>query len=561
MSQRFLKLPEEIFDHHLAVIGKVGSGKTFMAKGEVERLLEAGRRVCVVDPTGGWWGLKSSADGAGPGFPVAIFGGRRADVPILDSNGAALGELIAESNIPAIIDLSEFYPAQMHRFMTAFAETLYAKNCAPLNLVIDEADEFAPQKPMGDSKKMLNRMDRIVRRGRIKGLRVTMITQRPAVLNKDVLTQANALVVMRLMGPQDRAAVEAWVKDQAEAAQVKELMASLPTLAPGEGWVWAPESDFWKRGKFPPIKTYDSSRAPDDDEAPAAVTLAEINLTEISEQFAEAARAARENDPKELHKQIAALKRQVGAPAVPDQEALGAAYARGYSEALKVAAERSKKVIEDLMQEMTRIMVGAVENTWYLDLENRAKQGAPLFNKPPSKSTAVPVTAPPPGRSNGEDRTALNRAEVAFLTALAQQGRPLTRNQMAIFAGYSAKSRHVDNVLASLRANGYVEGGRDAIKITEAGLTALGPFELLPTGAALQDYWCRELDKASAAFLRALCDVYPGELTRDALAEQTGYSPTSRHVDNTLAKLRSRELVSGDRSSLRASPDLFDGAS
>jgi hypothetical protein len=49
-------------------------------------------------------------------------------------------------------------------------------------------------------------------------------------------------------------------------------------------------------------------------------------------------------------------------------------------------------------------------------------------------------------------------------------------------------------------------------------------------------------------------------LTRDEIAERAGYSPTSRHVDNTLAQLRSRELVSGGRSkaAIRASENLFD---
>jgi hypothetical protein len=125
-------------------------------------------------------------------------------------------------------------------------------------------------------------------------------------------------------------------------------------------------------------------------------------------------------------------------------------------------------------------------------------------------------------------------------------------------AGYSAKSRHVDNTLAALRSNGYVVGGRDGIEITDAGMNALGAYDPLPTGTDLRDYWMRELDKAASVFLGVVCDVYPNSITRDELAVKANYSPSSRHVDNTLAQLRSRELVSGGRDAIRASESLFE---
>ena len=76
------RIPEDALKQHVAIVGKTGSGKTFRAKGEVERLLQKNQRVCIIDPTGAWHGLKSSADGKSPGFPVVIFGGDHADVPI-----------------------------------------------------------------------------------------------------------------------------------------------------------------------------------------------------------------------------------------------------------------------------------------------------------------------------------------------------------------------------------------------------------------------------------------------------------------------------------------------
>jgi uncharacterized protein len=47
-----------------------------------------------------WWGLRASADGAAPGYPVMVFGGRHADVPIGAEMGAALGRVIAGQRSP-----------------------------------------------------------------------------------------------------------------------------------------------------------------------------------------------------------------------------------------------------------------------------------------------------------------------------------------------------------------------------------------------------------------------------------------------------------------------------
>jgi DNA helicase HerA-like ATPase len=75
-------LSADALDDRVAIVGTAGSGKTYAAKGFVERLLASGARVAIVDPLGVWWGLRASADGFGPGYPVVVFGGRHADVAI-----------------------------------------------------------------------------------------------------------------------------------------------------------------------------------------------------------------------------------------------------------------------------------------------------------------------------------------------------------------------------------------------------------------------------------------------------------------------------------------------
>ncbi len=70
--------------------------------------------------------------------------------------------------------------------------------------MVDEADSVAPQAPIRGDSSMLAAMDRTVRRGRARGLGVTPITQRPAVLGKNILTQIEILITPRLTSPPRR---------------------------------------------------------------------------------------------------------------------------------------------------------------------------------------------------------------------------------------------------------------------------------------------------------------------------------------------------------------------
>jgi DNA helicase HerA-like ATPase len=114
-------LPADALDDRIAIVGTAGSGKTYAAKGFVERLLDSGARVAIVDSLGVWWGLRASADGSEAGYPVVVFGGKHADVPITAEMGAALGWMIASEALACVVDLSELGSnAARRRFMAAF---------------------------------------------------------------------------------------------------------------------------------------------------------------------------------------------------------------------------------------------------------------------------------------------------------------------------------------------------------------------------------------------------------------------------------------------------------
>jgi len=281
-------LPVSALDGRLALVGTSGSGKTYAAKGLLERVMAGGGRVCVVDPLGVWWGLRAAPDGAAPPFPVTVFGGLHADVPLTLGMAAALGQLVGTHPLACVVDVSDFASAAAQRsFVTVFTKALYMANTEPLHLVLDEADLWAPQRVQPGGHDLLGRIEEIVRRGRVRGFVPWLITQRPTVLHKDVLSQADILVSMKLTSSQDREAIGRWIEGQADRAEGRRILGALPRLTRGEGWVWAPGNDVLARVAFPRIRTLDSSQTPRRKAlAGTPCPLAALDLSAIREMLA-----------------------------------------------------------------------------------------------------------------------------------------------------------------------------------------------------------------------------------------------------------------------------------
>jgi hypothetical protein len=108
-------------------------------------------------------------------------------------------------------------------------------------------------------------------------------------VHKDVLSQADILIAMKLTSSQDRDAIGAWIEGQADRPQGKRILADLPQLQTGEGYIWAPGHTILARVAFPAIRTFDSSRTPKRGERLATPrTLAKVDLSAITAALAAA---------------------------------------------------------------------------------------------------------------------------------------------------------------------------------------------------------------------------------------------------------------------------------
>lgn len=249
-------LPLNFVSDAAAVVGVRGKGKTSTAVVMVEGALDQGVQVIVIDPTDVWWGLKSSRSGKSAGYPVVILGGPHGDLPLTDTSGIAIADFAVENRVPMILSLRHLRKGAAQRFVAEFLEQLYHRkgepeHRRPMLVVLDEASRFVPQKVMNEKGSFLTRsvgaVEDIVRQGRASGFGIIMIDQRPASVNKDVLTQIELLIAHAVTSPQDRAALDEWVKGKDSSGHREEFLRDLASLERGEAWFWRPASDLFKR--------------------------------------------------------------------------------------------------------------------------------------------------------------------------------------------------------------------------------------------------------------------------------------------------------------------------
>jgi predicted transcriptional regulator len=547
-----LTLPPEAVTETFGILAVRGAGKSNAAAVMAEEMFKAKLPFVVVDPVRSWWGLRSSSDGAGPGLAVPIFGGRRGDVPLERGAGVMMADLVAEERLSCVLDVSEFdSEAGKKQFLLDFAVRLYRKNEAPLHLFLEEADDYIPQRPMREEAHLLRAWENIVRRGRNRGLGMTLITQRSAAINKSVLTQVQTLIAMRTTGPQDRAAVEEWLKYH---HQEREILESLPILKDGEAWVWSP--NFLRKTvkvRFRLRATFDSGATPKLSSAvKAPATLADVDLGALQKRMATTIERAKQEDPRELRRQLAEVKGELAtvkaAPQVTERRVEVRAVSLGDLKTVERLIERARKIAESLSS--AAVAIGAEGSRLSSALAMAGQRPVPERPAPIRKAPVVRLSGVP---AHGSD-AGLTGPERKLLTALAQHG-PRSLTALALLTGYSSQGGAFRNPLSALRAKGYADG-RDPVTITDSGARALGSWIPLPTGRDLLDWWLNHLPGPERKLLRAVAEKHPSGITIGELAAATDYEASGGAFRNPLSRLRTLGLVSG-RSEVRAAEELF----
>lgn len=589
-----LALPLDAVTQTFAIMAKRGVGKTHTASVMAEEMLKQGQPIVVYDPTSAWWGLKSSADGKRPGFPVVIFGGEHADVPLEETAGEMIATVIVERRLPAILDCGLMRKGARIRFMTAFCEALYHKNREALHFFIDEAQTVAPQnlKAMPEIARLVGALEDIILQGRRRGLGVTVISPRPAILNTSIRSACEVLIAMQIVGPHDRKAIQEWIDVHGDdAAAAKEMMSSLSSLKRGEAWIWSPAwLELFVRTRFRKRETFDSSATPEvGSRALAPSKMADIDLAKLGAEIAATVERVKADDPKELRKQIAELQRQLKAQPA-------AAPAKAERTEVPVLKEIDRKWLHHAFNEM-RIKLAETRDScrravkiyesWEKDFQlferglSGIEKSISSITTEGHRPTAIATGTSMPARrreatgpahssttSGGGGNPAapdagITRPQQAILDALASfeaMGVARVRRVLAAFySGASPRSSSYTNNLGALRSAGLITyPDSDHLALTTAGLHAAKPAQTYVTNAELHLAWLSKLPLPQRRILDTLIESFPGDLSKESLAEKSGASPTSSSYTNNLGALRSLGAIDyPDRGRVRATELLF----
>ena len=274
------------------VTGKSGSGKSNTVSVMLENLLDNNFPVLIVDSDGEYYGLKEEYE------VLHVGADDECDIQVTADHAEKIASLALEENIPIILDVSGYLDEDdADELVLETTRHLFAKEKKlkkPFLVVIEECHEYIPEKSgMGEAGKMLIK---IGKRGRKHGLGIVGISQRPADVKKDFITQCDWLVWHRLT----------WRNDTKVVGRIlgNEYADAVEELADGEGFLVADWADAIQRVQFHRKRTFDAGATPglEDFERPELKSVSGDLVSELTDISDEKER--RESEIADLQKEL-----------------------------------------------------------------------------------------------------------------------------------------------------------------------------------------------------------------------------------------------------------------
>lgn len=402
-SGRTFALPVDALVQTFAVMGIRGSGKTTAVAVLAEEFSKAGLPWIMLDPVGVGWGLRAGKDGKpGGGLPVVVFGGSHGDLP-LDKDGGRKVAVTAECK---------------------------------------EA------------------VERLVRLGRNQGYGCSIITQRPATVDKDILSQAENLVVMRTVGKHDRKALMEWLEpkfgeqgfdEKGIRAEGTKLVNSLAALDSGVAYFWSPH---WLK-QFKKVRLRDRTTFHPGQTRSVGKTIGPVTLSDVTE-FVEKVRRQ-----FSVSKPVSVPARKVPAAVPMSKALLDATFptvsVQEVDDLKNRVAELQKQIAEERVRRAdAENRLAAVRKFMGPQYEAMKK----LFEKlgtPGSNGAADPSAYAPWLEKAGK------RGTKRLLEIMIDRGE-VTRTQLATLAGLG-QTGTFRNYLSWLKSNSLVEVNGETVRL------------------------------------------------------------------------------------------------
>lgn len=289
------------------VTGKSGSGKSNTASVIAEELLEHGLPLLIVDTDGEYYGLQERYQI----LHAAV--NESGDIEVGPDDAERLAGLALDGNVPIVLDISGYMDINdgldlVDRVLREIFRMEDARR-KPFLIIIEELHEYLPER--GSHGQLGELLIQIAKRGRKRGLGLCGISQRPAAVSKDFITQCDWLVWHRLTWENDIRVVRKLLGN--EAAD------EIQRLEDGEAYLMTDWNDEIQRISFKRKRTLDAGATPDianaaggpeanlDADVLEALDIDESDTSQISEQ----AVSAKDRRIEELEARVDELQEEL----------------------------------------------------------------------------------------------------------------------------------------------------------------------------------------------------------------------------------------------------------
>lgn len=464
MSKQTIRPTEEEIDFPVVelltgrgfITGKSGSGKSNTTGVILEQLLEQNFPFLIVDTEGEYYGLKEEYEILHVGADDSC------DVRIGQEHTGKIVNLALEKNLPIVLDVSGYLSDEDAKDIVGdVVKRLFDKEKKlkkPFLLVIEECHEYIPEQMKLDDCGQA--IIKVAKRGRKRGLGVLGISQRPADVKKDFITQANYKIWHNLDWDTDLNVVRKVIgKDSVDT--VKELET-------GEALIDADFLDGLKKAKFKERETFHAGQTPDlsDFETPDLKSVSSDlvdELQQISEEKEEEKDriSELEENLQKKNKEIENLEERIND--LKDHNSFAERFVSAIEH--EVGDEEREEITQEIENAKRTSLNQEVLEKLDQILETVSNQRRTVVERKPSESAATEEENAEQKILESEEfveelsrmASSSNASKKALISTVSYlEGNEGTQKEIANFSGYSDTTA-VSKAVKSLRDAGLIE--------------------------------------------------------------------------------------------------------
>ncbi len=567
-------------DTRVLINASSGLGKSWLMRLIAENVASSIQTI-LIDPEGEYPTLREKFDL----LIVSENGDLRADI----RSAGLLARKLAETGVSAVIDIYDLPGKEdpwvkRRMFVAEFLNELMnlpKKLYHPMLVMVDEAHQFAQEKPSGDyiiwnSQKVypavLSRsaIRSMMSAGRKRGIGGILATQRISKIDKDSIADArNVFIGGTTLDIDQQRAGDILGMSRAESVALRDL-------DPGTFFSFGPAIDGrgvvqFKSGKVQTTHPKAGQRSS------IVVPAASTQISGIVEQFGDLPAIAEEEvkNAEVLKRENADLKRQMQLQARPTQVQTKTETRIERVEVPVLPSEQYDAIMKSLADLRTyakdiKFIADTIE-AYPLGLDvmmDQLKQAIQKWSQPKfnigvkpghgKDYTARVVIKASQGSETKDivhfDNGALPEGEKKILARVAEYPGGVTAKQLTVLTGYKRSTRNT--YLQRLSQKGAIKKHGDRIFITDIG-RQLVSYMPLPSGADLHAYWLQELPQGERAIFEIVLAAYPEDVDREGIDAQTGYSRSTRNT--YIQRMLAKEIIATTSPGrIKASDHLFE---